>query len=242
MRKSGGNLMLHISRLSNFGVELKARKLRAFMVINSVLLCITLATGAWAGSSNDVLGEVQLKAVGKIEKTAGIWVDDQYLGYLKELKGSKKILLLPGRHEITARLSGHLDFETTVDMKAGEMKVVRIAMRENPDAHIPDPIDMARVKVLVKPTRAAVFVNDRYVGHVDQFRGIGDSLGLNPGTYRIHITLPGYLPFETEMTLARQQNYEIKTKLQKSSAAGDDKLMTRSKILPAAETVAEAAN
>jgi hypothetical protein len=234
--------MLHISRLSNLGVELKAHNLNVFTIIISVLLCMGPVASGWAGSSNDVLGEVQLKAVDKIEKTAGIWVDGQYLGYLKELKGSKKILLLPGRHEITARLSGHLDFETTLDLKAGEKKVVRIAMRENPDAHLPDPHDMARVKVLVKPTRAAVFVNDRYVGHVDQFRGIGDFLGLNPGTYRIHITLPGYLPFETEMTLAKAQKYEIKTKLQKGNASEDDKLMTGNDGLPAPESMAEARN
>jgi hypothetical protein len=222
--------MLHIAKLSNLG-----DKLNAFTIIIAVLLCLSPVASPWAGSSNDVLGEVQLKAVDKIEKTAGIWVDGQYLGYLKELKGSKKILLLPGRHEITARLSGHLDFETTLDLKAGEKKVVRIAMRENPDAHFPDPSDMARVKVLVKPTRAAVFVNDRYVGHVDQFRGIGDFLGLNPGTYRIHITLPGYTPFETEMTLTKAQNYEIKTKLQKSRASADDELLARNDKAPEPE-------
>jgi hypothetical protein len=234
--------MLQISRLSNLGVEVKAHNLNVFTIIIAVLLCIGPVASGWAGSSNDVLGEVQLKAVDKIEKTAGIWVDGQYLGYLKELKGSKKILLLPGRHEITARLSGHLDFETTLDLKAGEKKVVRIAMRENPDAHLPDPHDMARVKVLVKPTRAAVFVNDKYVGHVDQFRGFGDFLGLNPGTYRIHITLPGYLPFETEMTLAKAQKYEIKTTLQKGNASEDDKLMTDKAAMPAPESMAEARN
>jgi hypothetical protein len=234
--------MLQISRLSNLGVEVKAHNLNVFTIIIAVLLCIGPVASGWAGSSNDVLGEVQLKAVDKIEKTAGIWVDGQYLGYLKELKGSKKILLLPGRHEITARLSGHLDFETTLDLKAGEKKVVRIAMRENPDAHLPDPHDMARVKVLVKPTRAAVFVNDKYVGHVDQFRGFGGFLGLNPGTYRIHITLPGYLPFETEMTLAKAQKYEIKTTLQKGNASEDDKLMTDKAAMPAPESMAEARN
>lgn len=232
--------MLHISGLSNQGVEGKARILNISAIIVAAVLCIGSAAGAWAGSSNDVLGEVQLKPADKLEKTAGIWVDGQYLGYLKELKGSKKILLLPGRHQVTARLSGHLDFETTLDLKAGEKKVVHVAMRENPDAHLPDPRDMAKIKVLVKPTRAAVFVNERYVGHVDQFRGIGDSLGLNPGTYRIHITLPGYLPFKTEITLARAQKYEIKTKLQKGNAADDDKLMTLTGRSPAPEPMAKA--
>ena len=75
-------------------------------------------------------------------------------------------------------------------------------MSENLTAKYPDPDDMARVKLKVEPSRAAVFVNDRFVGHVDQFRGFRKSLGLEPGTYRIHITLPGYQPFDTEITLA----------------------------------------
>jgi len=232
--------MRNFSRVSNSGVNLNACNFKTVTILIISLMCFCLSATAWAGPSNDVLGEVKLKPAGKIEKTAGIWVDGQYLGYLKELKGSKKILLLPGRHEITARLSGHLDFDTSVDMQAGEMKVIHVAMRENPDAHLPDPHDMARVKVLVKPKRAAVFVNERYVGNVSEFRGIGDYLGLNPGTYRIHITLPGYLPFETEMNLAKAQKYEIKTELRKGENEADDALMIRTEEFPAPEPVAKA--
>ena len=53
--------------------------------------------------SNQILGEIELVSPSKVEKTSGVWVDGQYLGYPKELKGSKKILLLPGEHEIVAR-------------------------------------------------------------------------------------------------------------------------------------------
>lgn len=231
--------MRSIYAVSTSGINLTALSFRPVRVIMIGLMSAVLASNVSA-ASNDILGEVSLKPAGKIEKTAGIWVDGQYLGYLKELKGSKKILLLPGRHDITARLSGHLDFDTTVEVKAGEKKTVRVAMRENPDAHLPDPHDMARVKVLVKPKRAAVFVNDRYVGNVAQFRGIGDYLGLNPGTYRIHITLPGYEPFQTQMTLAKAQKYEIKAELRKGDAGRKDALMIRTTKSSLPEPVAQA--
>jgi hypothetical protein len=45
-----------------------------------------------------------------MEETSGVWIDGQYVGYLRELKGSKKILLLPGEHEITIRQGGYVDF------------------------------------------------------------------------------------------------------------------------------------
>lgn len=196
---------------------------RFFVRATSLMVFLLFAAGATA-SSNDVLGEVRLKPAGKVEKTAGVWVDGQYLGFLKELKGSKKILLLPGQHEVTARLSGHHDFETQVEVVAGETNEVRVAMREKLGARRPDKDDMAQVKILVKPTRAAVFVDNRFIGHVDQFRGIGKSLGLPPGTYKFHIELPGYETFQTEMTLQKRQDYKIKTKLRKGEPIEDSRL------------------
>ena len=61
-----------------------------------LLLCMIVPFGAnLRAQSNEVLGEIELVGATKVEKTSGVWVDGQYLGYLKELKGSKKILLLP---------------------------------------------------------------------------------------------------------------------------------------------------
>jgi len=216
---SGGILMQHSTYSPNLCASAQNSFLRTFLF---ALISLSTFSYSWAG--NDVLGEVKLKAAGKVEKSAGIWVDGQYLGYLKELKGSKKILLLPGRHEVMARLSGHLDFKTEVDVVAGEKNVVRVAMRESVEARYPDADEMARVKMLINPGRAAVFVNEKYVGHADEFRGFRKSLGLAPGTYKIHVTLNGYQAFETEMTLLKQQEYEIKTKLQKADAAQTDRL------------------
>ena len=42
------------------------------------------------------MGQVEFEGKTKPEKTAGVWVDGQYVGYVNELKGDKKVLLLPG--------------------------------------------------------------------------------------------------------------------------------------------------
>jgi len=65
-------------------------------------------------AANDVLGEIELAGATKVENTSGVWIDGQYMGYLKELNGSKKILLLPGEHEIIGRQGGHRDFSQKV--------------------------------------------------------------------------------------------------------------------------------
>lgn len=202
----------------------RIRALCAYLLLPIFLACSGIT--AWAGSS-DVLAEVTLKPSSKVEKAAGVWVDGQYLGYLRELKGSKKILLLPGRHQLTARLTGYVDFDAEFEVAAGQTHEVRVAMRENLTAKYPDPDDMARVKLNIEPSRAAVFVNDRYVGHVDQFRGFRKSLGLAPGTYRIHVTLPGYQPFDAELTLLKEQDYAIETTLQEGEAGAQPLLSDR---------------
>ena len=50
------------------------------------------------------IGEVQFVGKTKTEKTSGVWIDGQYVGYAGDLKDDKKVLLLPGEHEISVRL------------------------------------------------------------------------------------------------------------------------------------------
>jgi PEGA domain len=166
-------------------------------------------------AGNQVLGEVQLLGASKVEKTSGVWIDGQYVGYLKELKGSKKVLLLPGEHEIAVRQSGYKEFSRKVIVEPGQRQVVSVAMNKDPQAQYPDAT--AQVKISISPNRAAVFVDDRFVGYVDQFDGPGQWLQLAPGKHQVKVTLPGYKTFETEISLVVDQKFELKTDLIKGS-------------------------
>ena len=81
-------------------------------------------------AENDVMGEIQFEGKSHVEKTSGVWVDGQYVGYLKELKGSKKVLLLPGEHVITVRQDGYQDFTERILVQPGQKEVVRVAMEK----------------------------------------------------------------------------------------------------------------
>jgi hypothetical protein len=72
-----------------------------------IITAVVFTPAVYAG--NDVMGEIEFDGKSKVEKTSGVWVDGQYVGYLKELKGSKKVLLLPGQHVITVRQGGYQD-------------------------------------------------------------------------------------------------------------------------------------
>jgi hypothetical protein len=162
-------------------------------------------------ADNKVLGEIELAGASKVENTSGVWIDGQYIGYLGELKGSKKLLLLPGEHYITVRQGGYLDFFQKVSVRAGEKQSIPVTMEK--DTRVQMPRVTAEIKLDVKPNRAAVFVDGVFIGHIAEFTGIGKALLVEPGKRKIKISLPGYQPFETDIELVVNQKSTIKTEL-----------------------------
>jgi PEGA domain-containing protein len=164
---------------------------------------------------NQVMGEVDFQGATKVEKSSGVWIDGQYVGYLKELKGPKKILLLPGEHQISVRQSGYIDSSQKIIVEPGQTQLVRVTMQKEPGAITPRVT--ATLKVDIQPTRAAVFIDDAFLGHAGELGGAFHSMLISPGKHRIKIELPGYRTFETEVNLLAGQKSEIKTELMKGS-------------------------
>jgi hypothetical protein len=189
------------------------------LLIISILLLFPPAIHA----DNQVMGEIQFHGRSKVEKTSGVWVDGQYVGYLKELKGSKKVLLLPGEHVIAVRQNGYQDFTEHVVLEPGQKQLVRVAMEKAPTGEM--PAVLAEVKISVNPSRAAVFLDGRFVGHVGEFEGVGRGLEIAPGAHKIRIALPGYQTFETEIDPLGNQKVEVKTDLVKNDAAAADPML-----------------
>lgn len=184
---------------------------RGFLVSITFLLIASLAY-----ADNKVLGEVDFEGASKIEQDSGVWVDGQYLGYLKELKGSKKVLLLPGQHEITVKHDAYRDFTQQITIQPGQKQVVQVTLER--DAQYQMPSVTAEIKFSIDPDRAAVFVDGLLVGHAGELGGMGKSLLVAPGHRKITISLPGYETFDTEVDLAPNQKFDLKTKLQKTAA------------------------
>jgi hypothetical protein len=183
----------------------------------SALAVSVLAPSSVMHAENQVMGEIQFEGKSHVEKTSGVWVDGKYVGYLKELKGSKRILLLPGEHLIAVRQDGYLDFTERVVLQPGQKEVVRVAMEKA--ATGPLPVVTATVKIAVHPSRAAVFLDGLFVGHVGEFEGAGRGMLVAPGNHRIEIALPGYQTFETDIAPVANQKVEIRTELLKNGAA-----------------------
>ena len=160
---------------------------------------------------NQIMGEVGFEDSTKAEKTAGVWVDGQYVGFVKELKGNKKVLLLPGSHEISVRQTGYLELAETIVTEPGKRTILTIKLDKNPQAQF--SAITGEIKLEVTPDRAAVFVDGHFAGTVNQFRGAGRAMLIAPGKHHIKIGLVGYQPFETDVTLLANQKITVKTDL-----------------------------
>jgi len=189
----------------------RARALRWLLPLISVLL---LAPATFA--ENKVMGEVQFDGKSDVEKTSGVWVDGEYVGYLKELKGSKKVMLLPGEHLITVRQDGYEDFVQHILVQPGETRLIYVVMEKAQTGPLSDVT--ATVKIAVNPSRAAVFLDGLFVGHVGEFEGLGRGLLVSPGQHRIEIALPGYKTFDADINPTANQHVEVKTDLTRSDA------------------------
>lgn len=166
---------------------------------------------------NKVLAELRLIPHGGADKAAGVWVDGQYVGYVKELKGDKKVLLMPGRHKIVVRQPWYKDYVENTLLQPGEVHTVTISLVRD-GRTLPAPAT-AELKISATPARAAVFVDDQFTGHVDEFDGPGQAMLLILGQHRIRIALPGYLPFDHIVDLRPNQKLKIQTVLIKGSVS-----------------------
>src|SRR6266436_9417402 len=94
-------------------------------------LPVVLAIMALVGmvhAEDRVQSELKFVAHNKAEKTAGVWVDGQYVGFVKELSGDKKITLLPGKHDILVRQAWYTDYAAQVILEPGQAKVVNVSL------------------------------------------------------------------------------------------------------------------
>ncbi len=162
-------------------------------------------------AQNSIQGELQFVGSTKAEKTAGVWIDGQYVGYVSELKDLKKVMLLPGQHEISIRQTGYLDMTQTYVVEPGKKLIITVKLDKDPKAQFSTVT--SEVKLKVTPERAAVFVDGNFAGYAQQFSGMGRGMLVSPGPHHIKIALAGFQEFDTDVNLLPKQKMTIKTDL-----------------------------
>jgi len=102
---------------------------------------------------------------------------------------------------------------------------VRVSMERDPRFIYPDPKTSSEVRLDVQPSRAAVFLDDYYVGTVEEYYGVEHAMLVAPGKHRFKIALPGFKTFETEVELYPRQKFALRTDLMGGSINDADPMI-----------------
>ena len=191
-------------------------RVRLLLILALPFLFIILANTY--GQQSAGMGEVRFSADNQDERDSGVWIDGKYAGYVKELKGDRKVLLPAGEHEIIIRQAGYKDLTKKLVVAPDEVQTIAVLLEENPKLTFPGT-NAAELRLDIAPKRAAVFVDDGYMGHGGDFGGRFHSMLVSPGKHRLKVTLEGYKPYETEIDAVASSKSQMKIVLEKSGNA-----------------------
>jgi hypothetical protein len=197
---------------------MRTKAMARLLVIGFLVLLIAAPAATFAAQSGK-MGEVRFTADTQDERDAGVWIDGKYAGYVKELKGDRKVMLPAGEHEFVIKQAGYKDLtkKITLDPDQGPFQTIAVVLEENPKMTYPGG-NAAEYRLDIRPTRAAVFVDDNYMGHGGDFGGHFHSMLVTPGKHHLKITLSGYQTYETDIDATASSKSQIKIVLEKSSA------------------------
>ena len=187
-------------------------------LVFSLLAILLLAHPEVNGQQSPGMGEVRFTADNQAERDSGVWIDGKYAGYVKELKGDRKVMLPAGEHDISIRQAGYKDFTQHLVVAPDQVQTVAVVLEENAKMTYPGA-DAAELRLDIRPKRAAVFVDDGYMGHGSDFGGRFHSMLVSPGKHRLKITLEGYRTYESEIDAVASSKSQMKVILDKGSDA-----------------------
>jgi len=184
----------------------------------SLLVFLFLAHANTYGQQSAKMGEVRFSADNQTERDSGVWIDGKYAGYVKELKGNRKVMLPAGEHEISIRQAGYKDLTKTLVIDPDQVQTIAVVMEENTKMIFPGN-NAAELRLDILPKRAAVFVDDGYMGHGGDFGGRFHSMLVSPGKHRLKVTLDGYRTYEMEIDVVASNKSQMKIVLEKATDA-----------------------
>ena len=137
---------------------------------------------------------------------AGVFIDGKYVGPAANFKVARKYDVASGEHEIKLEDPRYQEIVKKVTITAGKTTVMKETMVALPPAKPP----FGKLRVENADHFAAVYVNDRYMGHADEFDNFAQGLLLNPGTYEVRIVPVNAAPVTKSVTLEAEKTVIIK--------------------------------
>ena len=148
------------------------------MRVKMMLILAALALPVWNQAQEN--GSLCVKAnTGR----AGVFVDGKYLGPAANFRVARTYPVAVGEHEVKLVEPRYEELTTKVTIQKGKKTTIHETLKELPPAKPP----FGRLRTESTDKFAAVYVNDKYMGHADEFSNSAQGLLLNPGEYNVKI-------------------------------------------------------
>ena len=137
---------------------------------------------------------------------AGVFVDGKYLGPAANFRMARTYAVAAGEHEVKLVDPRYEEFTTKVTIAAGKKTTIAQTLKELPLAKPP----FGRLRTENPDKFAAVYVNDKYMGHVDEFSNFAQGLLLNPGDYAVKIVPASGAPITQNVKIETDKTVLVK--------------------------------
>ena len=139
---------------------------------------------------------------------AGVFIDGKYVGPAANFKIARKYEVAAGEHEIKLEEPRYQEIVKKITITTGKTTVMKETMVALPPAKPP----FGKLRIENADHFAAVYVNDRFMGHVDEFSNFAQALLLNPGTYEVRVVPTNGAPITKTVTIEAEKTVIIKIK------------------------------
>ncbi len=139
---------------------------------------------------------------------AGVFVDGKYMGPAANFKVARKYAVAPGEHEVKLIDPRFEELTTKVTVAPGKTSVITEKLKALPPAKPP----FGRIRTLTTDKFAAVYINDKFYGHADEFSNPGQALLLPPGDYTIRVVPATGSPHEEKIKVEAEKTVIVRAK------------------------------
>jgi hypothetical protein len=172
------------------------------MTRGTIALLVASAALPLLGQAQD-MGSLCVKAnTGR----AGVFVDGKYLGPAANFRIARTYAVSAGDHEVKLDDPRYEELTTKVSIKAGKKTTIHETLKELPPAKPP----FGRLRTESADKFAAVYVNDKYMGHSDEFSNFAQALLLNPGEYSVKIVPASGTPVTQTVKIEADKSVLVK--------------------------------
>ena len=140
---------------------------------------------------------------------AGVFIDGKYVGPAKNFGETQKYSVASGEHEVRLSEPRYHDLTSKVTIQSGKTLTLSEKMKPLPAPKPP----FGRLRTVTSDKFAAVYINDQYMGHADEFSNPGQRLLIAPGTYTVKIAPANGGPVHQEqVTIAENKDTIVRVK------------------------------